>query len=78
MSRRDQHAIGDQSFTSGGELVKCEHRHQGGQAHPSSRTAKSLRCTRVKVVITDGPFAETKELLGGIGRIDLRDAVAAS
>lgn len=78
MSINEQHPMADECFTYVGELAKCEHRHQGRQARHGGRTVKTLRCARVKVVITDGPFAETKELLGGIGPMDSRELQPAS
>ena len=45
----------------------------------SVRTAKTLRIQAGKVIVTDGPFAETKEQLGGIVVLafeDLNDAIA--
>jgi hypothetical protein len=52
----------------------------GGVALQSARTAKTLRSSGGKIVITDGPYAETKEVLGGaaINRFsDIDSAVAA-
>jgi hypothetical protein len=39
----------------------------------SARTAASLRVRHGKLSVTDGPFAETKEILGGFFLIDARD-----
>src|SRR5262249_11288881 len=39
----------------------------------SSRTAKTVRNRNSKVSVTDGPFAETKEGLGGLTIIEARD-----
>jgi hypothetical protein len=39
----------------------------------SARTAVSLRVRNGKLSVTDGPFAETKEQLGGFFLIDARD-----
>ncbi|MGH7598944.1 MAG: YciI family protein [bacterium] len=39
----------------------------------SVRTAATVRVRGGKVAITDGPFAETKETLGGIFIINVRD-----
>jgi hypothetical protein len=38
----------------------------GGAALQSVRTAKTLRSRSGKVVVTDGPYAETKEQIGGV------------
>jgi hypothetical protein len=39
----------------------------------SVRTATTVRVRNGKVSLTDGPFAETKETLGGFFLIDARD-----
>jgi hypothetical protein len=52
----------------------------GGVALQSARTAKTLRSKGGKVLVTDGPYAETKELLGGVAInrfIDIDRAVEA-
>ena len=43
------------------------------EALQSVRTAATVRVRSGKVSITDGPFAETKETLGGIFMINARD-----
>ncbi len=45
----------------------------GGEALQSSRTATTLRFRNGKLSITDGPFAETKEQLGGIMILEAED-----
>jgi hypothetical protein len=45
----------------------------GGEALQYARTAKTLRSKGGKVIITDGPFAETKEQLGGVVAIRAND-----
>lgn len=40
-------------------------------------TATTLRAQRGKTVITDGPFAETKEVLGGLEIVECRDLAEA-
>jgi hypothetical protein len=47
-----------------------------GGLHPSS-TATVVRAQGGQVVTTDGPFAETKEQLGGFWVIDVADLDAA-
>jgi hypothetical protein len=44
-----------------------------GEALQSSRTAKTLRLANGKMMVTDGPFAETKEQLGGLLVFEARD-----
>jgi hypothetical protein len=45
----------------------------GGEALRSARTAATLRWQDGKVSVTDGPYAETKEQLGGILVFEARD-----
>lgn len=45
----------------------------GGEALQPSETASTLSWKRGEVVITDGPYAETKEQIGGIVMIEARD-----
>jgi len=45
----------------------------GGEALDSARNAVTLRMKQGKVEITDGPFVETKETLGGILLLEARD-----
>ena len=44
-----------------------------GEALQSVRAAKTLRWTGGKVMVTDGPFAETKEQLGGLLVLEAKD-----
>ena len=45
----------------------------GGEALDSARNAVTLRMKDGEVQITDGPYAETKETLGGILLLEARD-----
>jgi hypothetical protein len=45
----------------------------GGEALQSVRNATTLRWQHGKVSITDGPYVETKEQLGGILVLEARD-----
>jgi hypothetical protein len=45
----------------------------GGEALQSPHNATTLRIRNGKVMITDGPYAETKEQLGGILVLEARD-----
>ena len=53
-------------------LVKSGH-YRGGARLGSSATATTVRTRNGKPIITDGPFAETKEQLGGYHLVDCRD-----
>ena len=45
----------------------------GGEALQSSKNAVTLRWENGKVNVTDGPYAETKEQLGGILILEAKD-----
>jgi hypothetical protein len=53
-------------------IVKSGHYRAGGQLTPSS-TATTVRERNGKAVTLDGPFAETKEQLGGYHLVECRD-----
>jgi hypothetical protein len=48
----------------------------GAQLHPTSATT-SVRTRNGKRLVTDGPFAETREQVGGFWLVDARDLDAA-
>jgi hypothetical protein len=54
------------------ELSKAGQYLGAGPLHPTS-TATSVRIRDKKRLVTDGPFAETREQLGGYFLIDVRD-----
>ena len=54
------------------DLHKSGHYLGAGPLHPTS-TATSLRVRDGKRLVTDGPFAETREQLGGYYLIEARD-----
>jgi len=54
-------------------LRKNGHWVPGGQALQSAQAAKTLRFKGGKVVVTDGPYAETKEQIGGFLVLEARD-----
>ena len=43
----------------------------------SPSTAKTVRVRDGKTIVTDGPFAETKEQIGGVVELDVEDLDAA-
>jgi hypothetical protein len=49
----------------------------GGEALQDSKTATTVRVKDGERVVTDGPFAETREVLGGFYLIDVPDLDAA-
>ena len=55
------------------EAVKKSGHYLGGNALLPTSTATSVRVRQGKTATTDGPFAETKEQLGGYYLIEARD-----
>lgn len=66
------HAMMDECFTYDDELRRNGH-FVGGEALQGPDTAATLRWVDGKVSVTDGPYAETKEQLGGILILEARD-----
>jgi hypothetical protein len=58
------------AFTNG---IKASGQYLAGEALKPVNTATTVRVRNGKVSTTDGPFAETKEQLGGFYMIDARD-----
>jgi hypothetical protein len=58
------------AFTDG---VKASGHYLGGNALQPVQTATTVRSRNGKLSTTDGPFAETKEQLGGYYLIEARD-----
>jgi hypothetical protein len=72
MTEQERNAFMDECFAYDDELRKNGH-FAGGEALDSSRNATTLRYRNGKVTVTDGPFTETKEQLGGILILEARD-----
>lgn len=66
------HAMMDSCFAYDDQLRANGH-FKGGEALQPPNTAMTLRHTNGRLVVTDGPFAETKEQLGGIMILEARD-----
>jgi hypothetical protein len=72
LAETEQNALMDECFAYDDVLRKNGH-FAAGEALQSPRNATTLRWTNGKVSITDGPYAETKEQLGGILVLEARD-----
>jgi hypothetical protein len=55
------------------DVLRKNGHFRGGEALQNTHTAKTLRWTGSKVIVTDGPYAETKEQLGGILILEATD-----
>ena len=55
------------------EALKKKGNWAGGEGLGGPDVTRTLRYQNGKVVVTDGPFAESKELLGGLLLLEARD-----
>jgi hypothetical protein len=72
MPESERNAFMDECLAYDDELKKNGHM-VGGEALQSAQNAITLRWWNNKAVVTDGPFAETKEQLGGLLVLEARD-----
>jgi hypothetical protein len=76
MSETEQKAFMEECFAYDDVLRKGGH-VAGGNALDSPRKAATLRFKEGKVTVTDGPYAETKEQVGGILILEAEDRAHA-
>jgi hypothetical protein len=55
------------------DVLRENGNYAGGEALQSAANATTLRHRNGKVIITDGPYAETREQLGGILLLEAKD-----
>jgi len=72
LSESEQNVIMDECFAYD-DILREKGHFVGGEALQSARNAATLRWKNNKVSITDGPYAETKEQLGGLLVLEARD-----
>lgn len=72
LSETERNAMVDECFSYDDELRENGH-FAGGEALQPPQSAATLRWENGKVSITDGPYAETKEQIGGILILEARD-----
>ena len=72
MPQADAQRMFEECFAYDDVLRRGGH-YLGGEAVDSARNAVTLRLKDGEVQVTDGPFVETKETLGGILLLEARD-----
>ncbi len=72
MTEEERNKLMDEAFVYDEELKRTGHLI-GGEALQLSQNPVTLRYHHGKVSVTDGPFVETKEHLGGILLLEARD-----
>lgn len=77
LSKGEQDARVHECFAYDDRLAKDGYFVDEGIALQATATAKALRWRNGSVIVTDGPFAETKEQLGGIGPLEATDMAHA-
>jgi hypothetical protein len=72
ISQQEMQRMMDECIAYDDELRRGGH-FLGGEALDSARNAVTLRMKGGEVEVTDGPYMETKEMLGGILLLEARD-----
>jgi hypothetical protein len=72
MSKEEQDAFMGEYMAFTGEIQESGHMIAGEALHPV-QTATTVRLRNGRISTTDGPFAETREQLGGFYLIEARD-----
>jgi hypothetical protein len=72
MSEDERNSFMEKCFSYDDELRRGGH-FLGGEALQPIRNAATVRWRGGEVVVTDGPYVETKEQLGGILILEARD-----
>ncbi len=67
------HAVPDRECQNCGDALRSRGVFAGGEALQAADTATSIRVRHGKVLITDGPFAETKEQLAGFYLVEAQN-----
>jgi hypothetical protein len=77
LSQEARSQISQEYFAFTGQIQESGH-YIGGNPLQSTSTAATVRVREQKPVVTDGPFAETKEQLGGYYLVEAKDAQEAA
>lgn len=72
MSEQEWHDL-NQECVSGVERLSNQGHFLAGQALQPTETATTVRVREGETLVTDGPFAETKEQLAGFYLLEARD-----
>lgn len=70
--QHEQEALMDECFDYD-DVLRANGHFTGGEALEPARSAVTLRWQDGKAAVTDGPYAETKEQIGGILILEARD-----
>jgi hypothetical protein len=70
---RAMQAIDDSECMANGDALRRSGHYVAAESLQPIATAATVRVRDGKVAVTDGPFAEAKEVIGGFYLIDARD-----
>jgi len=73
LSQSEQMAMMDKCFAYDEDVLRKNGHWVHGEGLQGPETASTLRYKNGTVFVTDGPFAETKEVLGGLLILEARD-----
>jgi hypothetical protein len=73
LSVSEQNAAIDECFTYDEDVLRKNGHWVGGEGLQSPENATTLRYQNGRVWVTDGPYTETKEMLGGLLILEARD-----
>jgi hypothetical protein len=73
MSQNEQNAFVDECLMYDDALRRDGHSVGGGEGLQTARNAKTIRFQNGKVLVTDGPYAETKEQIGGFFLLEAKN-----
>jgi hypothetical protein len=76
MTEAERDAVFAECSVYGDEITKSGHMLAGAPLERTS-TARTIRRSDGKSIITDGPFAETREVLAGYHLVECRDMAEA-
>jgi hypothetical protein len=72
-SPAEQNAAIDECFAYDDNVLRKNGHWAGGEGLQGPEKATTIRYRNGKVAVTDGPYAETKEILGGLLILEARD-----
>ena len=66
-------SVSDSECVANGTMLKAGGHYVAAEALQPARTARTVRVRDGRVNVTDGPYAEAKELIAGFYLIDAKD-----
>jgi hypothetical protein len=72
MTEKERNSFMDACFAYD-DVLRANGHFVGGEGLESARTAKTVRMNKGKPFVTDGPFIETKEQIGGVLILEAKD-----